>query len=55
MKSLEVQNILKSTTSRRRKLGSMDEIYQTDWHNHLHEVEKENTGTLPNRVIGLSA
>jgi hypothetical protein len=41
-KNLEVQNILKSTASRRRKLGSMDEIYQADQHGHLPEVEKKN-------------
>jgi hypothetical protein len=42
MKSLEIQNILKSVAFRRWNLGSMDEIYQVDRHNHLPEVEKKN-------------
>jgi hypothetical protein len=46
MKSLEVQNILKSAALRRMKLGSMDEIYQADQHGHSPEVEKENTDTF---------
>jgi hypothetical protein len=54
-KSLKVQNILKSATSKRRNLGSMNEIYQAGRHGHLPEVEKENMDTLPDRVIGLSA
>jgi hypothetical protein len=55
MKSLEIQNILKSVASRRRNLGSTDEIYQAGRHSHLPEVEKENTSTLPDRVIDLRA
>jgi hypothetical protein len=33
----------------------MNKIYQPNRHDHLSEVEKENMGTLPDRVIGLSA
>jgi hypothetical protein len=41
MKSLEVQNILKSAASSKRNLGSTDEIYQADRHGYLLNVKKE--------------
>jgi hypothetical protein len=33
----------------------MDEIYQAGPNGHLPEVEKENTGTLPDQVINFNA
>jgi hypothetical protein len=50
-KKLEVQNILKSTTFRRRNPGSTDEIYQADRHGHLPKAEEE---VLTHYPIGLS-
>jgi hypothetical protein len=52
---LEVQIILKSIVSRRRNLGSTDEIYQADQHGHLPDVKKEILIHCPIRVIKLSA
>jgi hypothetical protein len=48
---MEVQNILKSTASRRWNLGSTGKIYQADQHGYLPEVEKEK---LVHCLIGLS-
>jgi hypothetical protein len=39
--------------TKRRNLGSTDEIYKVDRHGHLPEIEKK-IDTSPDRVIGPS-